>query len=50
LIGLTLDPVEFIMERKMMCGIKERAEAASEILDVAATVSRIGGCTAVQLF
>jgi len=27
LIGLALDPVEFLMERKMMLGIKERAEA-----------------------
>jgi hypothetical protein len=26
LIGLMLDPIEFIMERKMMLGIKERAE------------------------
>ena len=28
LIGLTLDPIEFLMEQKMMRGIKERAEAA----------------------
>jgi hypothetical protein len=28
LIGLALDPIEFIMEQKMMRGIKERAEAA----------------------
>jgi hypothetical protein len=27
LIGLTLDPIEFLMEQKMMRGIKERAEA-----------------------
>jgi hypothetical protein len=30
LIGLVLDPIEFIMERKMMRGIKERAEAAAQ--------------------
>ena len=27
LVGLTLDPAEFIMERKMLLGIKKRAEA-----------------------
>ena len=26
LIGIGLDPIEFIMERKMMLGIRERAE------------------------
>lgn len=31
LIGLVLDPIEFIMERKMMRGIKERAEAAGQV-------------------
>jgi hypothetical protein len=31
LIGLVLDPIEFIMERKMMRGIKERAEAATQV-------------------
>lgn len=31
LIGLVLDPIEFIMERKMMRGIKERAEAAAQV-------------------
>ncbi len=31
LIGLVLDPIEFIMERKMMRGIKERAEAAAQL-------------------
>jgi hypothetical protein len=30
LIGLVLDPIEFIMERKMMRGIKERAEMAAQ--------------------
>jgi hypothetical protein len=29
LIGLMLDPIEFLMENKMMRGIKERAEAAA---------------------
>jgi hypothetical protein len=29
LIGLMLDPIEFLMEQKMMRGIKERAEAAA---------------------
>jgi hypothetical protein len=29
LVGVLLDPVEFIMEQKMMRGIKERAEAQS---------------------
>jgi hypothetical protein len=28
-MGLMLDPIEFIMEQKMMRGIKERAEAAA---------------------
>ena len=28
LMGVMLDPIEFIMEQKMMRGIKERAEAA----------------------
>ena len=31
LIGLVLDPIEFIMERKMMQGIKERAEASARV-------------------
>jgi hypothetical protein len=31
LIGLVLDPIEFIMERKMMRGIKERAEAVAQV-------------------
>jgi hypothetical protein len=30
LIGLMLDPIEFVMEHKMMRGIKERAEAVSQ--------------------
>ena len=30
LIGLTLDPIEFLMEQKMMRGIKERAEASTQ--------------------
>jgi hypothetical protein len=29
-MGVLLDPIEFIMERKMMHGIKERAEAAAQ--------------------
>jgi hypothetical protein len=29
-IGVGLDPIEFIMEQKMMRGIKERAEAAAQ--------------------
>jgi hypothetical protein len=31
LVGLALDPVEFLMERKMMLGIKQRAEAPQAI-------------------
>jgi hypothetical protein len=31
LIGLVLDPIEFIMERKMMRGIKERAETVTHV-------------------
>ena len=31
LIGLVLDPIECIMERKVMRGIKERAEAAAQV-------------------
>jgi len=30
LIGLMLDPIEFIMEHEMIRGIKERAEAAAQ--------------------
>jgi hypothetical protein len=30
LIGLVLDPIEFLMEQKMMRGVKERAEATAE--------------------
>jgi hypothetical protein len=30
-IGLLLDPIEFIMEQRMMRGIKERAEAWTDI-------------------
>lgn len=30
LIGLVLDPIEFLMEQKMMRGIKQRAEAAAQ--------------------
>ena len=33
LIGLMLDPVEFVMERKMMQGIKERAESGMTEVD-----------------
>lgn len=29
LIGVTLDPIEFLMEQKMLRGIKQRAEAAT---------------------
>lgn len=29
-IGVVLDPIEFVMEQKMMRGIKERAEAAAQ--------------------
>jgi hypothetical protein len=34
LIGLTLDPIEFIMERKMMQGIKERAETSAHAVRI----------------
>jgi hypothetical protein len=30
LMGVVLDPIEFLMEQKMMRGIKERAEAAAQ--------------------
>jgi hypothetical protein len=30
LIGVMLDPIEFVMERKMLRGIKQRAEAAGQ--------------------